>query len=216
MIRTCESTGKTVADATRSGLLELGISKDEAEVTVINRGGRRLFGLLPGAPARVRVSQRLSTHQRAEEIVSTLLRLMRFSAQLDVTEDKHAVIINVETAGSDTILIGKAGFTLAALEYVANRMLQREGRRGGRVILDVGGYKRRQDASGKAPAPNREFGDEDGDEVRRPARREGRRGAPRGQGGGGGGGGGGRGRGRRRRGRAKQPVAQKTGSGGAK
>ena len=215
MVRTCETTGKTVADATRNGLLELGISKDEAEVTIINRGGRRLFGLLPGAPARVRVSQRLSTHQRAEEIVSTLLRLMRFSAQLDVTEDKHAVIINIETAAADTFLIGKAGFTLAALEYVANRMLQREGRRGGRVILDVAGYKRRQEASGKGASLSREFGDEDGDEVRRPARRDGRRGAPRGQGGGGGGGGG-RGRGRRRRGRGKQPVAQKTGPGGAK
>jgi spoIIIJ-associated protein len=213
MARSCEATGKTVADATRTGLLELGISKDEAEVTVINRGGRRFFGLLPGAAARVRVSQRLSTHVRAEEIVSTLLRHMRFSAQLDVTEEKNAVVINIETAGADGLLIGKAGFTISALEYIANRMLQREGRRGGRVILDVGGYKRKRDASGKVPVLDKEFeGDDDADEAPKPQRRQPSRGGSRGQGGGGGRGG----RGRRRRGRPKQPVAQKTGPGGGK
>lgn len=204
MARSCEGTGRTVAEAVRNALLELGVSKDEAEITVLSRGGRRLFGLLPGAPARIRVTRRISTHQRAEDILSNLLRHMRFSFQLDVTEEKHAMIINIDTAAADGILIGKGGATLAALEYIVNRMLQREGRRGGRVILDVGGYKSSLDGSGQGQRGSEFDSDEEGQEAggqekQQPARpRTGSRS---------------RGRGRRRRGRSRRPAGEKAHAG---
>jgi len=145
MTRSVEATGKDVAEATRKALRELGVSSEEAEIVVIERGSRGFLGLFSRTPARVRASYRISTRERAEEIVSHILRLMRVSSQLHVTEERHTLVIDIETAGADGLLIGKGGHTLSALEYVTNRMLQRENRKSPRVVLDVSGYKRRRE-----------------------------------------------------------------------
>jgi spoIIIJ-associated protein len=145
MTRTIETTGKTVEHATKEALRELGIKREDAEVDVVQQGKKGLLGIFGGTPAKVRVTHRPPTRKRAEVIVSEILRLMHISSQLHVTEEKNSLVIDIETAGSDGLLIGKGGQTLSAMEYLANRMLQREGRRTPRVILDVSGYKRERE-----------------------------------------------------------------------
>jgi spoIIIJ-associated protein len=145
MTRTVEATGKDVAEATSRALAQLGIGSDEADITVLERGRKGFLGFLRSKPAKVTATTRSSTRDRAEEIVTEMLRLMRLSCQLHVTEEKNALVIDIETAGSDGLLIGKGGSTLNALEYVANRMLQRGSRKSPKIILDVSGYKRRRE-----------------------------------------------------------------------
>lgn len=144
MARIVEASGKNVAEATARALAKVGIASEQANIEVIERGRRGFLGLFGGAPARVAVSQRVSMRAEAEEIVAHMLRLMRLSCQLHVAEEKNTLIIDIETAGSDGLLIGKGGDTLSALEYVANRMLQRGSKKSPKIILDVSGYKRRR------------------------------------------------------------------------
>ena len=144
MTRIVEASGKNVAEATARALAKFGIASEQAKIEVIEHGRKGFLGLFGGAPARVAVSQRVSVGARAEEIVGDLLRLMRLSYQLHVTEERNTLIIDIETAGSDGLLIGKGGNTLSALEYVANRMLQRGSKKSPKIILDVSGYKRRR------------------------------------------------------------------------
>ncbi len=168
MTRTVEATGRTVAQATANALKQLGVHSDQAEIIVISRGRRGLFGIFPGTAARVRASHRQSTRDRAEVIVEDVLKRMRMSCQLDVVERRHDLHITIETAGSDGILIDKGAIALLSLEYIVNRMLQSENRKGQRVVLEVAGYTRRS-------------GDElpqDGSDDRRSAR-GGRRREPR-------------------------------------
>jgi spoIIIJ-associated protein len=145
MTRTVEATGKDVAEATSRALAKLGISDTEADIQVLERGKKGFMGFLKGRPARVAASRRTSSREHAEEIVGDMLRLMKLSCQLHVTEEKNSLIIDIETAGSDGLLIGKGGSTLSALEYVANRMLQRGSRKSPKIVLDVSGYKRRRE-----------------------------------------------------------------------
>lgn len=145
MARTVEGTGKDVAEATSRVLAKLGVTSDEADIKVLERGKKGFLGLLKGRPARVSASVRTDSRDRAEEIVADMLRLMRLSCQLHVTEEKNTLVIDIETAGSDGLLIGKGGHTLSALEYVANRMLQRGSRKSPKIVLDVSGYKRRRE-----------------------------------------------------------------------
>jgi spoIIIJ-associated protein len=152
MTRTHEAVGRDVQEAKRNALSKLGVSEDRAEIAILDRGRRGFFGIIPARPARVRVSTRVSTRSRAEEVVSSILRLMRFSSQLHITEDKNRLIVDIETAGADGLLIGKGGHTLSAIEYVVNRMLQRENRKTVKVVLDVSGYKRRREDFLKAKA----------------------------------------------------------------
>lgn len=152
MTKAQEAMGRNVAEAKRNALTKLGVTDAQAEITILDRGRRGFLGIIPARPARVRVSTLVSARHRAEEIVSSLLRLMRFSSQLHITEDKNKLIVDIETAGADGLLIGKGGSTLSALEYLVNRILQRENRRSARVVLDVSGYKRRREDFLKAKA----------------------------------------------------------------
>jgi len=145
MSRSTEATGRTVAEATAKALRDLGISSSEADITVVARGRRGLFGILPGTPAKVRVSHRESNRDRAETLVRDIVRRMHMSCQLDVVERRQDIHIGIETAGTDSILVGKGGTTLQSLEYLVNRMLQNENRKGQRVLLSVGGYRRPDD-----------------------------------------------------------------------
>jgi spoIIIJ-associated protein len=145
MTRTVEATGKDVAEATSRALAKLGVAGGEADVRVIEHGRKGFLGFLKGKPARVAASRRTSARDQAEQIVAEMLRLMRLSCQLHVTEEKNTLVIDIETAGSDGLLIGKGGNTLSALEYVANRMLQRGSRKSPKIVLDVSGYKRRRE-----------------------------------------------------------------------
>jgi spoIIIJ-associated protein len=212
MSRTVEATGKNVAAATANALRQLGVTSDQAEISVINRGRRGLFGIFPGTPARVRVSHRESTRDRAETIVRDLLKRMQVGCMLDVVERRHDLHVNIETAGTDGVLIGKGGLTLISLEYLVNRMLQNENRKGQRVLLDVAGYKRRREDEPPDDQPDESRGRRGG--RRREPRREQEEqpvGAAVGAGQAGAGLPGGRrrsGRGRRRRGSGRRPRPQ--------
>jgi spoIIIJ-associated protein len=145
MNQTIEVTGRDVSEATRKALKELGVSRRDADVTVLEEGKRGFLGLIGGAPARVRVSCAKSTKERAEQVLGTILRLMTFSSQLHTIEEKNSLHIGIETAGADGLLIGKGGSTLSSIEYVVNRILQRENNKSARVALDVSGYKSKRE-----------------------------------------------------------------------
>lgn len=152
MVNSVESTGKNVAEATKRALHKLGVSRRDAEITILSEGRPGVLGIFFGKPARVRASRKVSPRRRAEEVVTGILRRMSVSSQLHVTEEKNALIIDIETAGADGLLIGKGGHTLSALEYVVNRILQRENRKTPKIVLDVSGYNRRREDFLKAKA----------------------------------------------------------------
>ncbi len=145
MTRAVETTGKSVAEATIAGLRELGIGRDDAHIEIVSKGSRGFLGIFGGSPARVRISAQAAAEDRVEELVKDIMSRMGFSTQLHITEEKNALIVDIETAGADGLLIGKAGSTLSAVEYLVNRILQRENKRTPRIILDVSGYKRRRE-----------------------------------------------------------------------
>ena len=55
-MRTVESTGKSVEEAKKKAARELGVSEQDIEFEVLEVGAKGLFGLLGGAPARVRAT----------------------------------------------------------------------------------------------------------------------------------------------------------------
>ncbi|MDD4796947.1 MAG: Jag N-terminal domain-containing protein, partial [Eubacteriales bacterium] len=55
-MRTIEAIGRTVDDAIAKGLAELGVTRDEAEITVLDEGSKGVFGFLGVKLARVQIS----------------------------------------------------------------------------------------------------------------------------------------------------------------
>jgi spoIIIJ-associated protein len=88
----------------------------------------------------------LAADQRAETFLVQLLLYLDPTYAVDVTVD-HDGTVHADVHGGDAgRLIGKGGRTLAALEFLANAVVNKvEGELPVRVNVDVGGYKRRRD-----------------------------------------------------------------------
>lgn len=101
---------------------------------------------LAGAGLGGVVPDDLSADQRAETFLVQLLLYLDPTYMVDISV-AHDDAIHAEVSGGDAgRLIGKAGRTLASLEFLANAVVNKfDGEVPVRVNIDVGGYKRRRD-----------------------------------------------------------------------
>lgn len=82
----------------------------------------------------------------AKEAVGILIRPVagrEVDAQVEIGEG--VVRVKVDWTGDAGLLIGREGQTLAAIQYLATRMISRGMKAAVRVQLDIGDYRRRQD-----------------------------------------------------------------------
>ena len=56
-MKSIEASGKTVKDAIRNGLAELGCDSDDVDIQVVEMGSPGLFGMF-GKPAKVRLTMK--------------------------------------------------------------------------------------------------------------------------------------------------------------
>ncbi|MFP3974712.1 MAG: RNA-binding cell elongation regulator Jag/EloR [Dehalococcoidia bacterium] len=156
-----EMTGKTVEEAIEAALNELGLSRADVEVEVLQEGKSGLLGF-GGEEARVRVTplsispsgdnddNELSEGPsdltaRAGEVVEKLLSLMEIEANVQAMETDDTPAINIDISNGDLgILIGRRGQSISALQHIVNSILSRELASKVRVSIDVAGYKKRR------------------------------------------------------------------------
>ena len=70
-------SGKSVEEAVELGLTELGITREDAEITVLDEGKKKLIG---GTKARVKVTKKLSDGTSAVEFFDGLMEILKRSA----------------------------------------------------------------------------------------------------------------------------------------
>ncbi|MCL6612508.1 MAG: protein jag [Peptococcaceae bacterium] len=139
-----EKTGRTVEEAVELALSDLGVSREEAEVEVIDQPSKGLLGILGTKPARVRVTVKNSTARRAREFIGSILKTMNLNASMVVTENDQSVTINLK-GDKLGILIGRRGETLDALQYLMNLSVNKHQETRKKLILDIEGYRQRRE-----------------------------------------------------------------------
>lgn len=144
-MKVVESTGKTVEEAIASGLAELGISRERAQVDVLEEPAKKgLFGLLGMTNARVRVGVQEDPGQTGVAFLEKVCKAMGVDASFVVLQDGDFWHINV--SGPELgILIGRRGDTLEALQYITNLAVGRQIAERVRIIVDVEGYRQRRE-----------------------------------------------------------------------
>jgi spoIIIJ-associated protein len=153
-----EVSAKSVDEAIQRALEQLGVSRDEVEVTVVKEGKSGILGL--GAEeAVVRVTPLVPDGNRDEiaevvkGIIEKLLDLLGVdgtvvSQAAPVVEGENepatgAIAFNI--LGNDLgILIGRRGQTLACLQYLVRLIVGHQRNTWMPTIIDVEGYKERR------------------------------------------------------------------------
>ena len=136
-------TAKTVEEAIAAALAELGVSREETDITVIDEGTKAFLGMFGGKDAVVLVKKNFQPKREAEsflrEIFLTMGLIVKIKAEM---KDKH---LFVELTGDDMgILIGKRGQTLDALQYLVNLVVNKKSPYYISVMLDTENYRQRR------------------------------------------------------------------------
>lgn len=141
-------TGKSVDEAILEGLVALGITRDEAEIEVIEEGKKKLFGSIK---AKVRVTKKRSDGQRAAEFIDGLLKILKINAECEVIDEEEAVKININTATSARV-IGKRGDVLDAIQCMAGAYANIGKDEYKKVVVDCENYRAQREETLKALA----------------------------------------------------------------
>lgn len=150
-LQTVEKKGKSIDEAIKAALDELGCDIEDATIEVVEEPTKSLLGLVK-RPAIVRVSLRKKPEADVQKVVEELLDKMKINYVIDRTEwDANRVRINI--TGKDMgLLIGHKGETLNAVQYVASLIVNRSREERVNLVLDVEDYRKKRDESLEALA----------------------------------------------------------------
>jgi spoIIIJ-associated protein len=169
-----EISAKTVEEAIARGLADLGLTREQADITVLNPGRSGVLGF--GAEdALVRIAPRPELQEMAAEpesdfeepappepptsdaanlavdVLQGLLNRMSIRARVtvrvgdDLIEEGEEPPLTLDVVGDDLgILIGRQGETLRDLQYMARLMLSRQLERWEPIVVDVESYRVRR------------------------------------------------------------------------
>ncbi|MEW6446923.1 MAG: RNA-binding cell elongation regulator Jag/EloR [Bacillota bacterium] len=137
-------SGKSVEEAVKSALVELGATVDNVTVEVLSEPAKGLFGIIGGKPAVVRVTVKERLGEKARILVENIIAAMGLEGNVVVRESEETIEIEVsgEKMGA---LIGRRGETLNALQYLVGLAVNRSEGERKRVQIDVGGYRKKRD-----------------------------------------------------------------------
>ena len=153
-MRELEISAKTVDEATKVALAQLGVSIEDVEIEVIKKGKSGMLGM--GAEdAKIRVTlldegeeqpgQLDAEAETARKVLSDILKAMGIIAEIDVTpspDESTPVTLNIE--GDDLgVLIGRRGQALASLQFLVRLIVAEKSKKWISINVDVDWYKKR-------------------------------------------------------------------------
>lgn len=130
-------TGRTVEEAIAEGLGVLGLTREEAEIAVLEEGKKKLFGAVK---AKVQITKKVSDAKRASDFVDELLEILNISAVSEIVDDEENIKIDIKTTNSSRV-IGKHGDVLDAIQTLAGAVANIGRNDYKKVVVDCENYR---------------------------------------------------------------------------
>jgi spoIIIJ-associated protein len=150
-LKELEISAKTVEEATRTALEQLGVTRDDVEIVVIKKGKSGVLGM--GAEdATIKVTlieeepePEADAGEVSRRVLIDILHAMGISATVDVSRSSDPgapVTLNIE--GDDLgVLIGRRGQALSSLQYLLRLIVAEKLKKWMSINVDVDWYKKR-------------------------------------------------------------------------
>lgn len=172
-MRSIEISARTVAEATRLALEQLGVDEDEVMIAVLQSGDDENEALVrvsvedaaeaeetQATPERTRrpVLAPEAIGAYARQVLEGILERMNLEGYVTVQhstapgpndETQHSIMLYVEGLDEDTVglMIGRRGETLRSLQFLLNTIVNRVAGRWPQLVVDVGNYRQRRQES---------------------------------------------------------------------
>lgn len=147
-MKSLEMSARTVDEAIEDALSELGVEREDVEVTVLDEGNKGFLGLIGGKNARVRVVVRDKRQEKIDAGIAFLRGLLEQLGQEATVEcvEQSEEVVNLALSGDNLgLLIGRRGQMLDAMQYLTNVVANKGGGEWVRLQLDAAGYRQRRE-----------------------------------------------------------------------
>ncbi len=145
-----EKEAKTVSEATISACEELGVSRSEVDVEILQESSRGVFGI-GSRNAKVRVTvknEKLSEKGlESKKALESILEHLVPTYSVGIRETNDRIRLDIKDTNDKGLLIGKRGEMIKSLEYIVGKISARacEDGREKRINIDIDGYKGRRE-----------------------------------------------------------------------
>lgn len=150
-----EFTGKTVEEALSNAAINLGISSDQLDYTVIEEPSAGFLGLFNAKPAKIKVAKKQSVEDVVKKFLGDVFGAMDMTVNIEVSVNEEEETVNINLIGDDMgLLIGKRGQTLDSLQYLIRLVVNKEFGGYLKVKLDTENYRERRKETLESLAKN--------------------------------------------------------------
>ena len=137
-----EISAKNVDDAITQATVQLGITSDQLEYEVLDKGSTGFLGI-GSKNAVIKARKKFSIDENVVEFLSSIFDAMKMEVEILVAVNEEEHIIEVELKGDDMgILIGKRGQTLDSLQYLTNLAINKHSDEYYKVKIDTEDYRK--------------------------------------------------------------------------
>lgn len=148
-MKVIEIEGKTIDDARKKALTELGINDtSQVEVEVMDEGKSGIFGFGVSRPAKIRVCYNENTidvGSITRKYILNILEKMDVDGRIkDLKEGESKVYVELESKHSG-LVIGKRGRTLESLQFIVNLIVNHQTKTEKKIILDIESYRAKRE-----------------------------------------------------------------------
>ena len=140
-----EFTGKTVDDALTNALVEFGVTSDQIDYDVLEKGSSGFLGF-NSKPAKIKARKKQTVADHIKNFLSQVFAAMGLEVEILINASaEEENVYDVELKGAEMgVLIGKRGQTLDSLQYLTNLAINKHSDTYTRVKLDTEDYRKRR------------------------------------------------------------------------
>lgn len=138
---------KTVDEAVKQALIELGTTEEDVEINVIEEPSKGFLGLIGSKDAKVKVTIIYDPIEIADSFLSKMLNSMDIKSVNIIKKDGKKLLIDITDISSTDkgIIIGKRGNTLDAIQYLISLAVNKGKSKYLRVVVDTEGYREKRE-----------------------------------------------------------------------
>lgn len=138
---------KTVEDAVKEALKELGKKRDQVEVEVLEEPSKGFLGIIGGKEAKVKVSIINDIVEISHQLLDKILESFNIKATKEISKEDDILKIDIENVDPNDkgIIIGKRGNTLDSIQYLVSLAINKENDEYVKVLIDVEGYRKKRE-----------------------------------------------------------------------
>ena len=137
-------SAKIVDDAITEALIQLGVTSEQLEYEVIEKGSAGFLGI-NSKKAIIKARKKETLEDKVRSFLDEMFRAMNMEVVVNLTYDEDSKNMDIELKGTDMgILIGKRGQTLDAIQYLVSIVANKDTEEYIHVKLDTENYRKRR------------------------------------------------------------------------